>query len=423
MSIAGAYLRGFEPFNDQALEFKEKVSSGLADVHFFVGQNGTGKTRLLSLLASACGNPEELQFRNGQSSSIVVATVMESGAEKLRAYSTQGGGLITLSGPVSAAFTALVKQQINPHVANPSLVPVSTTVAMAFRSIPSLEDQKVAPMAEVKWPEAKAFLKFAHHSSENVQLCQALANLKVRMGIVSSDPNDRTVRMVQAFDKAIQTITSSDLVLTVGYIGKDFRLKASWLGKEMQLRQLPDGLRSIVGWLASVVCKLDVLLPDTERPLEQPIILLLDEPDAHLHPAWQRKLIPAVQHLLPKAQIFVATHSPFVISSVNAGWIYIFEANSDGKVTIKPPIACSQGDSYIDVVEDVLGIKERFDPETEDLLRDFRSKRDALKRQSAPELTELQALADRIAKRGDTLQFMMGREMAQLKSQLQAAAT
>jgi hypothetical protein len=302
-----------------------------------------------------------------------------------------------------------------------ALQKVSDTIAMAFRSIPSLEDQKVTPMGAVQWVKPPEFLRFAHHANENAQICQALANLKVRMGIVSSDPKDRTVRLVNALDRAIQSITSNDLVLTVGYVDKDFRLKASWLGKETHLRQLPDGLRAIVGWLASVVCKLDALLPDVESPLEQPLILLLDEPDAYLHPAWQRKLIPAVQRLLPNAQIFVATHSPFVISSVNSGWIYMFEADPVGKVTIKPPIPCSQGDSYIDVVEDILGVKERFDPETEDRLREFRIKRDALKRQPTDEaLKELQSLAEEIAKRSETLQFMMGREMAQLSGQLQA---
>ena len=227
------------------------------------------------------------------------------------------------------------------------------------------------------------------------------------------------MRMVHAFDKAIQSITSNDLVLTVGYVSKEFRLKVSWLGKETRLSHLPDGLRAIVGWLASVVCKLDALLPDAESPLEQPLILLLDEPDAYLHPAWQRKLIPAVQRLLPNAQIFVATHSPFVISSVSAGWIYIFEADSAGKVTIQAPIACSQGESYIDVVEDILGVKERFDPETENRLSEFRTKRDALKRQPSDEaFKELQSLAEKIAERGQTLKFMMGRELAQLDAQL-----
>ena len=72
-------------------------------------------------------------------------------------------------------------------------------------------------------------------------------------------------------------------------------------------------------------------------------------------------------------------------------------------------------------MEDVLGIKERFDPETEDLLRDFRSKREAIKAQvSAPteSIDELRNFAERIAQRGETLKFLMGREMAQLESQI-----
>lgn len=415
MTIAGVYLRDFEPFNEQALEFKPKVSPDLADVHFFVGQNGTGKTRLLSLLASACGNPDELKFRAERCSSSVIVNVTWNGAPQLRTFLTSVGGVHNAKEPLPLVFA-----QIRKNVGNPSsgMQHISESLAMAFRSTPSLEDQKVVPMGAVKWAEPRGFLRFDHHSTENAQLCQALANLKVRMGIVSSDPKDRAVRMVTAFDKAIQSITSQNLVLTVGYAGQDFKLKVSWDGKESQLKQLPDGLRSIIGWLASVVCKLDMLLPEVDSPLEHPVILLLDEPDAYLHPAWQRKLIPAVQRLLPNAQIFVATHSPFVISSVNAGWIYVFEADADGKVTIKPPVACELGDSYIDVVEDVLGIKERFDPETEQLLSDFRKKRDAIKRPPTEGvLQELQTLAEAIAKRGPTLQFMMGREMTQLRAQ------
>jgi len=141
-----------------------------------------------------------------------------------------------------------------------------------------------------------------------------------------------------------------------------------------------------------------------------------------LHPAWQRKLIPAVQRLLPNAQIFVATHSPFVISSVSEGWIYVFEANKKGKVAIKPPLPCSKGDSYIDVVEDILGVKEQFDPETEDLLSEFRSMREAIKNEQSPEeMNKLKEMAENIASRSESLAFMMGREMAQLKAQLSSS--
>jgi len=422
MRLAGAYLRDFEPFADQAIEFAEKSAPGLAEVHFFVGQNGTGKTRLLSLLAAACGNAEELKFRTSQFKSSVVAS---SGKEdkRFQFVDLDHSGINPNVGSLSQILRMIATHPVpkfetaTPRVTDPSLV------AMAFRSVPSLSDQKVTPMGEVKWGEQDKFLTFNHHANESAQICQGLANLKVRMGIVSSDPKDRTVRMVHAFDQAIQSITDRELVLTVGYVNKEFRLKASWAGREMQLKQLPDGLRSIIGWLASCVVKLDMLHPDVESPLDQSLILLLDEPDAHLHPAWQRKLIPAVQSLLPNAQIFVATHSPFVISSVNHGWIYVFKANADGNVTIEPPKPCSEGDSYIDVVEDVLGLREQFDPETEKLLSEFRKKRDGAKQQRTEStLNAAKELATSIAKRGKTLRFMMGREMAQLETQLAKAA-
>ena len=417
MRVAGAFLRDFEPFADQSLEFPDKPEAGLAEVHFFVGQNGTGKTRLLSLLAAAWGNAEELQYRTDKTSSAVVADSAIEGNTRFRYFNQQGA---TIEG-LYVHFT-----KIAPFPGG-SILPIfdpNKNVAMAFRSVPSLEDQKVTPMGEVKWGDRKGFLKFSHHSTESVQICQSLANLKIRMGIVSSDPKDRTVRMVHAFDQAIKNITDRDLLLTVNYVGKDFRLKAKWGGQEIGLKQLPDGLRSIVGWLASCMVKFDMLHPDIDNPLEQPVTLLLDEPDAHLHPAWQRKLIPAVQKLLPNAQIFIATHSPFVVSSVNHGWIHVFQADKQGIVKILPAQACSQGDSYVDVVEDILGVHEEFDPETEKLLQEFRLELDSIKRHPKDEsrLAEVKTMAQVIAGRSQTLSFMMGREIAQLDAQLKKVA-
>lgn len=418
MRIAGAYLRDFEPFADQAVSFGRKLDAQLADVHFFVGQNGTGKTRLLSLIAAACGNTAELTNRTDSASSIVVGESAFNDKEQLVAFQPSHHAVVPLNMKLEAYLTKVASER----TIGAAYATVVAGPAMAFRSIPSLYDQPVTPMAAVDWPERKQFLTFAHHAAESKQLCQALANLKIRVGIVAADPADRAVKLAHAFDKTIQTITGQSLITTVGYVGKEFRLKVSWAGKELQLKQLPDGLRAICGWLASCVCKLDVLFPEIENPLEQPLILLLDEPDAYLHPAWQRQLIPAIQKLLPNAQIFVATHSPFVVSSVNAGWIYVFEADAAGKVRISEPKTCSKGDSYIDVVEDVLGIRERFDPETEDLLKVFRSRRDAVKRDRSSEgVEQLREMAKSIGSRGDELKFMMGREMAQLERQLQEA--
>jgi predicted ATP-binding protein involved in virulence len=87
-------------------------------------------------------------------------------------------------------------------------------------------------------------------------------------------------------------------------------------------KQRADGLRGIIGWLVHALVMIDVWLQGKADPTNTEAVFLLDEIESHLHPAWQRKILPAFQRLFPKSQIFVATHSPFVISSLNHGWIH-----------------------------------------------------------------------------------------------------
>ena len=106
-----------------------------------------------------------------------------------------------------------------------------------------------------------------------------------------------------------------------------------------------------------------------------------------------------------------------MIASVNDGWIHILRANAEGLVTADPPRPCSKGDSWLDAVEDVLGLKERYDPETETLLAQFRTQRDDVRTEGG-DYDQLLTLAKSIAERSDALNDIMGREMWQLDRQL-----
>ncbi len=52
-------------------------------------------------------------------------------------------------------------------------------------------------------------------------------------------------------------------------------------------------------------------------------ILLFDEPEAHFHPSWQRRLRGALTQLLPEGQIILATHSPFIVDGLDAAELHI----------------------------------------------------------------------------------------------------
>nr|WP_255562948.1 AAA family ATPase [Herbaspirillum sp. ASV7] len=51
-------------------------------------------------------------------------------------------------------------------------------------------------------------------------------------------------------------------------------------------------------------------------------IVLLDEMDEHLHPKWQKTLVPTLRRLLPNIQFVTTTHSPLAIVNTRPGEIF-----------------------------------------------------------------------------------------------------
>lgn len=60
------------------------------------------------------------------------------------------------------------------------------------------------------------------------------------------------------------------------------------------------------------------------KPMSRQVILLIDEPETHLHPRWQRTVLPSIYRAIrdwhtdgpPQTQFLVATHSPLVLASL-----------------------------------------------------------------------------------------------------------
>jgi len=93
--------------------------------------------------------------------------------------------------------------------------------------------------------------------------------------------------------------------------------------------------------------------------------LLLDEGDAHLHPLWQRTLLPAMRAALPDVQIIVTSHSPFVISSCPGSRVHVFELDQNGRARNRPPVDSPIGESVLTTLKDIFDVDSRFDIQTE----------------------------------------------------------
>jgi len=55
------------------------------------------------------------------------------------------------------------------------------------------------------------------------------------------------------------------------------------------------------------------------------MIVVIDEIDLHLHPRWQRNLLPALMETFPEVQFIVTTHSPLIVSNVKAEHIVVLK--------------------------------------------------------------------------------------------------
>ena len=66
----------------------------------------------------------------------------------------------------------------------------------------------------------------------------------------------------------------------------------------------------------------NILSGQARKPPERNMVVLIDEMEAHLHPKWQRTILPALLDVIRilsenlRAQIIVSTHSPLVLASV-----------------------------------------------------------------------------------------------------------
>ncbi|MBV6818393.1 AAA family ATPase [Rahnella sp. PD12R] len=84
------------------------------------------------------------------------------------------------------------------------------------------------------------------------------------------------------------------------------------------LSQLSDGLRNMVAMISDIAFRCIKLNPHFggDAALKTRGVVLIDEVDMFLHPAWQQHVIHSLREAFPAIQFIVTTHSPQVLSTV-----------------------------------------------------------------------------------------------------------
>lgn len=96
-------------------------------------------------------------------------------------------------------------------------------------------------------------------------------------------------------------------------------------GVTFNLAQLSKGEQFILLLVADIAQRLAIANPSRENALEGNGIVLIDEMEIHLHPAWQREVLPCLLKTFPNIQFFITTHSPQIVSSIDKKNVYIID--------------------------------------------------------------------------------------------------
>lgn len=122
----------------------------------------------------------------------------------------------------------------------------------------------------------------------------------------------------------------------------------------LSINQLSDGEKMIFGMTADIARRLAMAYPQAPDPLQQEAIVLIDEVELHLHPAWQRRVLPAWTRAFPNTQFIATTHSPQVISEVPNDAVICIE-----NFLFVRPGAPTEGRDSNSILEEAMGAPER----------------------------------------------------------------
>jgi len=93
----------------------------------------------------------------------------------------------------------------------------------------------------------------------------------------------------------------------------------------LNINQLSSGEKTLLALVADLARRLAIANPHRENPLFGYGVVLIDEVDLHLHPGWQRTVIPQLQKTFPNCQFIVTTHSPLILSQIKRQNVVILE--------------------------------------------------------------------------------------------------
>lgn len=352
------------------LRFADDLSFD-ARANVFFGVNGSGKTTVLDALAlllswlparirSSTGtgrNLTLLDIRNGAGHAAISLTAQSGAANYTWALAKRRTGTPDPSTRTNLSEASELSRKMQETVPVLAYYPVQRAVVDIPLRIRTQHDFSPLNTYENTLSSAANFRTFFEWFRQR----EDIENEYLRHG----DGSDRDTQL-EAVRHAVETILPGYSGLTVRR--EPLRMEIAKAAGILRVDQLSDGekcLLALVGDLARRLAMAHGRRPG--NPLHGHGIVLIDEIDLHLHPEWQRIILPRLLSAFPNCQFFITTHSPLVLNQLQPANLFMLSDDGQGLTVQRPSEAYGQSSTRI--LEDLMGLQTTHPDEVAQAIR------------------------------------------------------
>ena len=341
MHISQIHLKNFRCYQDVEIEFHPRFN-------IFVGINGTGKSSALEALRIAIGSlflgvdkykdkiaspgisqddvrlfGLEQQYPVVISSKGVIEDFSADGVSRVveieweRSLTTKGGATRSANAKEMKEASVRMQEAIRRHGEKHNIPLV------AYYSTDRFKKEKKDVGVEPDGSRLRGYYN-ALDPLTNIKFFLDLYYTETLSALQHNTPSV----ILQAVNEAVKKCVDCD-ELMFDIKSQELLLVQHNMPKGMPFHLLSDGVRSMLALVMEIAFRCYLLNPHLgkEAALLTSGVVLIDEIDLHLHPAWQKRVVGDLRSAFPNIQFIVTTHAPLVIGSLRDGKIFTIKDN------------------------------------------------------------------------------------------------
>ncbi|MAH06346.1 MAG: OLD family endonuclease [Alphaproteobacteria bacterium] len=349
-------INSWRQFENVTIEFHKNLT-------VITGANGAGKTTLLSMLSRHFGWNLQYASTPQKAKKGIVKYFSDFWSANEEKSHPRNSNQIQI-GEISYFHTDVksqvcvpkeVQQQFNIHLEQQQSIQgiyISSHRPVYFyqqvQNIPAQLDAKNQLLDKYLAELRQRYAFNSRNTSASFRIKEAIISLATfgyGNQVVARD--DEAVLMFEGFEKALKTILPKTLGFQKIVIHMPEVVFETETGS-FSFDSVSGGIASLIDvtwqiFMASMVY--------------DEFVVVMDEPENHLHPQLQRNLLPNLIEAFPQVQFVIATHNPFMVTSVPESHVYVLSYNDNNRVESAMLDLVNRSGSSNEILREVLGLE------------------------------------------------------------------